>query len=94
MKIYERKSRVLHSKSATIDGVWSTVGSTNLDWRSLAYNDELNAIVLGTGFAAQIKAIFAKDLANSEEITAKAWRERPIADRIKETGARLIALWL
>ncbi|HUP30129.1 MAG TPA: phospholipase D-like domain-containing protein, partial [Usitatibacter sp.] len=41
VRIYERKRRLLHSKTATIDGVWSTVGSTNLDWRSLVYNDEV-----------------------------------------------------
>jgi cardiolipin synthase len=58
VKIYERKERLLHAKSAVIDGVWSAVGSTNLDWRSLAYNDELNAVVLGPDFAMRMKAIF------------------------------------
>jgi cardiolipin synthase A/B len=87
VKIFERKNRLLHTKSAVVDGVWSTVGSTNLDWRSLAYNDELNAIVLGTDFAARMRAIFERDLTNSEEITPEKWRGRSIADRIKEIGA-------
>jgi cardiolipin synthase len=39
VKIYERRDVLLHSKTAVIDGVWSTVGSTNLDWRSFLYND-------------------------------------------------------
>jgi cardiolipin synthase len=91
VKIYERKHRVLHAKSATVDGVWSTVGSTNLDWRSLLYNDELNAIVLGPDFAKQANAIFDRDIAQSEQITLEKWRERPISDRIKEVGARLWA---
>ena len=94
VKIYERKTRLLHSKSAVIDGVWSTVGSTNLDWRSLAYNDELNAIVVGPEFAAQMKAVFDRDVGRSEAITREAWRDRPIEDRIKEAGARVMALWL
>jgi cardiolipin synthase len=88
VRIFERKSRLLHAKSATIDGVWSTVGSTNLDWRSLAYNDELNAIVLGPDFARQMAAIFAKDVANSEEITREKWAHRPFEDRIKEMAAK------
>ena len=40
VKIYERAGALLHSKTALIDGVWSTVGSTNLDWRSFLDNDE------------------------------------------------------
>ena len=49
-----------------IDGVWSTVGSANLDWRSFAHNDELNAVVLGPEFGEQMEAMFQKDLANSD----------------------------
>jgi cardiolipin synthase len=94
VKIYERKTRMLHSKSAVVDGVWSTIGSTNLDWRSLAYNDELNAVIIGPEFAAQMKAIFARDMANSEEYTLARWRDRPLEDRLKETGARFLSLWL
>jgi cardiolipin synthase len=87
VKIFERKERLLHTKSAVIDGVWSTVGSTNLDWRSLAYNDELNAVILGPEFAARMKAIFERDLANSEAITPEKWAKRPFLDRVKETAA-------
>jgi cardiolipin synthase len=87
VKIFERKERLLHAKSAVIDGVWSTVGSTNLDWRSLAYNDELNAVVLGPEFAGKMKAIFDKDVANSEAITPEKWARRPFMERVKETAA-------
>ena len=88
VKIFERKRRLLHAKTAVIDGVWSTVGSTNLDWRSLLHNDELNAVILGTEFAAQMNAIFEKDLANSGEITLADWHNRPIQERLKEFSAR------
>jgi cardiolipin synthase len=94
VKIYERKTRLLHAKSATVDGVWSTVGSTNLDWRSLIYNDELDAVVLGPRFAAQVQAVFAKDLAESEEVTLQSWRHRPLQDRLKELSARAWAYML
>jgi phosphatidylserine/phosphatidylglycerophosphate/cardiolipin synthase-like enzyme len=48
--IRELHGALLHAKTAVVDDVWTTVGSTNLDWRSLLYNDELNTIVLGEDF--------------------------------------------
>ena len=94
VKLFERENRLLHAKTATIDGVWSTVGSTNLDWRSLAYNEELNAVVLGTDFAAELEQDFAGDLRHSKEITREAWARRGVGDRMKETVARAWALLL
>ena len=88
VKIYERKNRLLHSKYAVIDGVWSTVGSSNLDWRSLLHNLELNAVILGPEFGARTEALFEKDLVNSQEIKLEEWRRRPIGDRLRETAAR------
>ena len=94
VKVYERQSRFLHAKSAMIDGVWCTIGSTNLDWRSLAYNDELNAVVLSPDFGKQLRAIFDEDFQRSRLITREAWSKRPIADRMKEAGSRLWAALL
>jgi cardiolipin synthase len=94
VKIFERKERLLHAKCAVIDGTWSTIGSTNLDWRSLAFNDELNAVVHGPDFATRMKAIFERDLAASEAITLEKWRGRPVLDRIKEAGARAFSRML
>ena len=94
IKIYERRRALLHAKTALIDGVWSTVGSTNLDWRSFLHNQELNAVVLGTGFGAQLRASFERDVANSEQITLDKWRWRSIATRAKEAFARVWQYWL
>jgi cardiolipin synthase A/B len=94
VKIYERKNALLHSKTAIVDGVWSTVGSTNLDWRSFLHNDEVNAVILGQAFGAQMQAMFDKDLAASTLITPEAWRQRPLSDRLKETAARVWEYWL
>ena len=94
VKIYQRRGVILHSKTALIDGVWSTVGSTNLDWRSFLHNQEVNAVVLGTEFGAQLKAMFDKDLAASEEITRASWRKRPLSLRFKELFARTWGYWL
>jgi len=89
VKIYERHSALLHAKTALIDGVWSTIGSTNLDWRSFLYNDEVNAVILGQDFGAQMQAMFDKDLAASNAITLERWRQRSPGMRVKELLARL-----
>ena len=94
VKIYQRRGAVMHAKTACIDGVWSTIGSTNLDWRSFLHNDEINAVILGRGFAAQMEAMFADDLKESEAITLDRWQQRSVMLRLKERMARLGAYWL
>lgn len=94
VKIYERRGAVMHSKTASIDGVWSTIGSTNLDWRSFLHNDELNAAILGRDFSRQMEAMFAKDLAQSDAIDLDRWEQRSLLFRIKEWAARLVEYWL
>ena len=69
-----------------IDGVWSTVGSSNLDWRSFMDNDEVNAVILGRDFAAQMSAMFALDAFMPNE-------DRHIGNMLfVQTGPRLRAL--
>ena len=94
VQIYLRRGVILHSKTALIDGVWATVGSTNLDWRSFLHNRELNAVILGAEFGTQIKAMFDKDLAESDQLTVEAWQKRPIEMRAKELFARVWEYWL
>jgi cardiolipin synthase len=94
VKIYERDDALLHSKTALIDGVWSTIGSTNLDWRSFLHNDEVNAVILGQDFGRQMQAMFDTDLAASRTISLEAWEQRPLGDRMKEFAARLWEYWL
>lgn len=89
VRLYERVGALLHSKTAVIDGVWSTVGSTNLDWRSFLSNDEINAIILGREFAQKMQVVFDKDLEASQEIDLLRWNQRPVLDRIKESLARV-----
>lgn len=94
VRIYEHEGALLHAKTAIIDGVWSTVGSTNLDWRSFLFNDEVNAVVLGPEFAAKLDAMFMRDIRESREITLAEWEKRPIDLRFKEWAARLWERWL
>jgi cardiolipin synthase A/B len=91
VQIFERQTRMLHAKCALVDDVWGTVGSTNLDWRSLAYNDELNAVVLSPDFAHQLRAIFDRDVGDSRQVTLEDWKRRSLLDRLKEAGARMWA---
>jgi cardiolipin synthase len=94
VKIYERRGVILHSKTALIDGVWATVGSTNLDWRSFLHNYELNAVVLGSEFGKQLRAMFDRDLAASDAITLEQWQQRALHLRLKELFARIWEYWL
>ena len=94
VKIHERRGVILHSKTALIDGVWATVGSTNLDWRSFLHNQEVNAVVLGPAFGAQVQQMFERDRAASDRITLEAWRKRPAEMRLKEWLAHMWEYWL
>jgi cardiolipin synthase len=94
VKIYERRKALLHAKTAVIDGVWSTVGSTNLDYWSLLSDDEVNTVVLSREFAVEIERMFARDLAESDEIQWEKWKKRPLSQKVKEAFAHLFAHWM
>lgn len=94
IQLYERQDALLHAKTAVIDGVWSTIGSTNLDWRSHLHNQEINAVVLGVELGRQMQQAFAKDLAASKQVTLEEWEQRSPLLRIKESFGRLWQYWL
>jgi cardiolipin synthase A/B len=88
--IFEEQDGMLHSKWATIDGVWSVVGSSNFDHRSILFNDEVDAVVLGRDTAQQLEALFQRQIANARPITLEKWNERPIGERFREFYSRAI----
>ncbi len=94
VKIYERRHALLHVKSAVIDGVWSTVGSTNLDWRSFLHNQEVNVVILGGNFGEKMREVFLADQAQAQRITLQDWQQRPVNLRFKEQLGRLWEYWL
>jgi cardiolipin synthase len=94
VKIYEHRNALLHAKTAVIDGVWSTVGSTNLDYWSLLSNDEVNAVVLSREFAVEMERMFAADLAQSDPILIEQWENRPFLQKVKQAAASLFARWM
>jgi cardiolipin synthase len=87
MEIYEYVPALLHSKTMVIDGVWATIGSTNLDNRSFAVNAELNVIVYNREFAQRLERIFLEDIALSRSVTLTAWKSRGIRAKLLETLA-------
>jgi cardiolipin synthase len=94
VKLYEHCSSLLHAKTAVIDEVWSTVGSTNMDYLSLLHNDEVNAVVLSREFAVEMEKMFVTDLENSRQITWDEWKKRPMLFKIREWFVNLFARWL
>ncbi len=94
VKIYENTTSMLHAKTAVIDGVWSTVGSSNLDYRSFLHNDEVNAVIFSAPFGEQMEAQFLKDIKHASEVSLQDWKKRPVTDRIREFFSWTVEYWL
>ncbi|HEX3365659.1 phospholipase D-like domain-containing protein [Phenylobacterium sp.] len=94
VKIYETHDLVLHSKTVVVDGVWSAVGSSNFDHRSIISNDEVDAVVLGADTARELEAMAEDDRARATPIDGKTWSHRPLSARARETYARVWERWL
>jgi cardiolipin synthase len=92
--IYEHEEALLHAKTAVVDGVWSTVGSCNIDPRSFVHNNELNAAIVSTDFARDMERVFQKDQENSRRIDPKTWKDRPPSERLMELLSGLFSYWL
>jgi cardiolipin synthase len=94
IKIFELQIAVLHAKTAVIDRMWSTVGSTNIDTRSFLHNYEINAVVFDPEFGLALESAFEEDLRFSTEVTQAQWAQRPRSNRLKEWAARRLEYWL
>jgi cardiolipin synthase len=81
VRIYEFEPTLLHQKIVIVDGVWSHVGSTNFDARSLALNEEVGVGILDRQIAAQLREAFDADLQRSSELQLERWRRRPLLQR-------------
>ena len=94
VELYELEDAFLHSKSIEVDGVWSSIGSTNFDWRSFVHNDEISVCVIDVAFAKSMQEVFARDLANSKQISLANWKKRGFRERLKELLWHPIEYWL
>jgi cardiolipin synthase A/B len=84
VRIFRYRHIMIHSKTATIDGVWSTVGSANIDRYSLLGNYEINLEVYSRRFASQMERMFELDKTNARELTLEEWESRPLPAKIVE----------
>jgi len=82
IEIYEYKKTMLHQKTMVVDGIWSTVGTTNFDNRSFALDEESNVCVYDRRIAEQLEAIFKKDLEDCDRVDLAEWRRRGIKKRL------------
>ena len=91
VRIYRYKKGFLHSKLMVSDDTVSTVGSTNMDFRSFEHNFEVNAFMYDYGTAIRMKEIFLADQKDAELLQLKEWRLRPWYQKVKESVIRLFA---
>jgi cardiolipin synthase A/B len=87
----EHHTSLLHAKTAVVDNVWSTVGSTNMGYLSLLNNDEVNAVILSHEFAVEMEKMFVSDLADSIQIQWDEWKNRPLLPRVREWFANIFS---
>jgi len=84
VRIFRFQDAMVHAKTCTIDGRWSTVGTANIDRLSMTGNYEINVELIDDSFAAEMERIFRTDLSNCVELTAERWEERGIHKRFTE----------
>jgi cardiolipin synthase A/B len=88
VRIYEWREALMHAKSAVIDSSWSSIGSTNLDWRSFVHNYEADLVIEDAAFAGEMERLFRQDIAASAEVKPEQWKRRGVVQRAKEWFAR------
>jgi cardiolipin synthase len=91
VKIYFYKAGFIHSKVIVVDGIFSSVGTANLDFRSLETNFEVNAMVYDEEIAGILASQFLEDQNKSETVILEEWIKRPRMNKIKESFARILS---
>jgi cardiolipin synthase len=91
VKVYFYKKGFLHSKLVVSDDAFSTVGSTNLDFRSFEHNFELNAFIYGTDAATRMRDIFLHDQHHCSQLYLRSWKKRSVWQKAGESVMRLMA---
>ena len=89
IRVFEYQPTMLHAKTMTVDGAWSSVGSVNFDNRAFQLHDEATLTVQSEAFAAQLGEAFEADLERSEEIDLERWKERGARERLAQSTSRL-----
>jgi cardiolipin synthase len=84
VRIFRFQGAMVHAKTSTIDGRWSTVGTANIDRLSMTGNYEINLEIIDDSMAAEMERIFETDLTNTEELTASTWAARGVHKKFTE----------
>ncbi len=84
VRIFGYRYTMLHAKTCSIDGQWTTIGTCNLDRLSLVGNYEINVAIYSAEFAGQMSALFAKDTSEVFELTMQQWQGRPWYNKVSE----------
>ncbi len=84
VRIFRYQGAMVHAKTSTIDGRWSTIGTANIDRLSMTGNYEVNVEFVDAEMAAQMERIFETDLTNAEELTAETWAARGVHKKFTE----------
>jgi len=82
--IYRFRDAMVHAKTATIDGNWSTIGTANVDRLSMTGNYEINVEIIDPDLARNMEEIFTNDLFNTWPLSAAEWESRDIYRRFTE----------
>ena len=91
IKIYFYQPGFIHCKTLIVDDVFSTIGTTNLDFRSLETNFEVNAFIYEKEFTMLLTKHFRADLRNSREIKLSEWTLRPWHQKLRESLAHIFS---
>lgn len=94
VRIFEHQGRMMHAKATAIDRVWATVGSYNLDKRSMTHNLEAGVVILDPDFSRSLEREFDACLRDCREVEHGVWRRRGFVERFLEWFAHLFAYWL
>ena len=89
VEVLEYNHTMLHHKTMAVDGEWGTIGTTNFDNRSFAFNEESNVSFVDRRLLGDLEATFERDRAVSDRLTLDAWRHRGVWARVQEA-----AVWL
>ncbi len=94
IEVFLFEHRMMHAKYAVIDGLWATIGSSNLDIRSLEHNSEANVAVLNAEFASAVETSFNEDLKQCTAVYKEEWATRPWRFLLFEKFSMLFKYWL
>jgi len=91
VRIFFYQNGFIHSKYMLVDDSFSTIGTSNFDFRSFETNFEANAFIYSHSFLKEVEAHFLEDQQNCIEIKLAQWRKRPLINKFREALAHIVS---